>query len=439
MSVSPAPPSVTATETALPNEAPEFAILEPRGTLKIPLTMDRATHPDPIVVPPRHLERGQYLSDTPIDAAHRAIAPGAGTIRSACTATLFGGQVVPAIEFACDSIPFTEEQIAKPTDNAEKFAAISSIQKDDLGPWIERLREAGVHADRRASPDLLSQLIQTMKRPVDTVLCNLLDSDPTACLNSALARQFSQEILAGTMLIARLTGAPVTGLCVDQRLPTNWLAGIRKLIRKTPTRILSMANDYPQADPTLLLFTLLGRRLRPGRLPIEQGVIVLDAAAAFAIGRLFLADERMTHVPLAVRDHSRKLSHFVFAPVGMQLSDLLTTLGEADTDSLIRGGDLLRDVTLPRDSVVSGAELVIHTSDPEPDINPDACIRCGWCIEACPTRVQPAVILEAAQRDNAEMAERAGIEACIECGICSYVCPSKLPLLEGIRGVKGKV
>ena len=126
------------------------------------------------------------------------------------------------------------------------------------------------------------------------------------------------------------------------------------------------------------------------------------------------------------------------APVAMNVGELLHALGENDTDVLIRGGDLLRDHIVSRDAIVSAGELVLHTSDPEPDINPDACIRCAWCIEACPTRVQPAVILEAAQRDDAELAERAGIESCIECGICSYVCPSKLPLLEGIRVMKAR-
>jgi electron transport complex protein RnfC len=336
----------------------------------------------------------------------------------------------------CDPAPHGAEELAKPVENAERFESIRSIQKEDLGAWIERFRDAGIHADRRASPDLLQQLMQAMKRPVDMVLCSILDSDPTACPGAALARQFGHEIVAGTLLVARIVGAPQSMICADQRLPANWLSGIRKLTRKTPARLITMVNDYPQADPTLLLYTLLHRRLQPGRLPVEMGVIVLDAAAAFAIGRRFLADEPMTHVPLAIRDHARKLSHFLMAPIGMPLGDLLSTIGETDGNMLIRGGDLLRDLMITREAVVSGSELVVHTSDPEPDINPDACIRCGWCIEACPTRVQPAVVLEASQQDDLDIAEDAGIEACIDCGICSYVCPSKLPLLEGIRVMK---
>lgn len=240
------------------------------------------------------------------------------------------------------------------------------------------------------------------------------------------------------MLISRLVGASQTIFCVDQRLPANWWNEIRARAGNAPARLLTMANDYPQADPTLLLYTVLNRRLKPGGLPTEQNAVVLDGAAALAIGRYFLADEAMTYTPLAVRDHARKLSHFAFAPIGMTLGDLLRSLGQSDSQTLIRGGDLLREILLTPETTIGPGELVVHTSDSEPDINPEACIRCGWCIEACPTRVQPAVILEAAQRDDLDMAERAGIEACIECGICSYVCPSKLPLLDGIRVMKAR-
>ena len=99
--------------------------------------------------------------------------------------------------------------------------------------------------------------------------------------------------------------------------------------------------------------------------------------------------------------------------------------------------DVLRDVKLPDDAVVSAAgELVLHASPPEPAVIPDPCIRCGWCGETCPTRLRPAGVLEAAQNEDVALAERYGVDACIECGICSYVCPSHLPLLEGVRRIR---
>ena len=99
----------------------------------------------------------------------------------------------------------------------------------------------------------------------------------------------------------------------------------------------------------------------------------------------------------------------------------------------IYGGPPPRDVRVKRDAVVSGAELTLYAVPPQADVVPDPCIRCGWCVEACPVNIHPAALLEAVQHDDMDLADEAGLHACIDCGVCSYICPSKLPLLGGIR------
>jgi electron transport complex protein RnfC len=144
----------------------------------------------------------------------------------------------------------------------------------------------------------------------------------------------------------------------------------------------------------------------------------------------------MLSVPLAVRDHSLRQTAFVFAPIGATVADVVRQAQLSPGSTTFRAGDVLRDLRVPPDAVVGGAELIVHASLPEPAANPDPCIRCGWCVESCPTRVQPAGVLEAAQHEDIELADHYGIEACIECGICSYVCPSRLPLLPAIRQMR---
>jgi electron transport complex protein RnfC len=60
-------------------------------------------------------------------------------------------------------------------------------------------------------------------------------------------------------------------------------------------------------------------------------------------------------------------------------------------------------------------------------------------VEACPVRIHPAGLLEAAQDNDIAAAEWYGLQACVECGICSYVCPSRLPLLPAIRELRADV
>jgi electron transport complex protein RnfC len=410
--------------------ATAFVPIAAKGVLRVPLSLQSSAEAPARLTEAREVRAGERLSGG-------VLAPVNGRLGSMTTASLTDGQTVPAVELtppesAAAAAPAPVVPIA--ADQPQVLPATAGHEQ--LSHWIDRLSAAGVAAHRRSSPDLLAQLFQVVRRPVDTVICNVLDADPAAVLNAQLLRGFAREIVAGTILVARLVNANQTWLAVHERVSLSG-SGVRRIVRGTPAKIVTMANDYPQPDPTLLLYTLLGRRLRSGRLPVEQGCLVLDGAAALAVGRLALLDEPMLRVPVAVREHghadSHGRTHYAFAPVGLPLSQLLAQLDVPTGQMCLRGGELLRDHQLSGDTVISASELVIHHSDPEPPVNPDPCIRCGWCFEACPTGVQPANVLDAAQRDDLDAAQRAGVEACIECGICSYVCPSKLPLLQGLR------
>lgn len=308
------------------------------------------------------------------------------------------------------------------------------MRSAEFSLWIDRLLAAGVVADRVSSPNFVSQLYQCLSRPIDTVLCCVLDSDPNTALNTNVARAFTAELSAGVDLLAKLTGAVRVWVAADPSKAGGWFAGLDPLVRADGLRLAPLRGDYPQAHPTLLLHSLLRRRLRPGRLPVEQGVLLLDASAAVAVGRVARHDAPLLEVPLAVRDHVAQLTHLLSVPIGTPVAHLCAALGIPIQDARLRAGDFLRDQSVPPDAVVSAmGELTLHVTARELGQNPDPCIRCAWCLEACPTRINPAGLLEASQRNDRAMAERFGIDACIECGICSFVCPSRLPLLASIR------
>jgi electron transport complex protein RnfC len=185
-----------------------------------------------------------------------------------------------------------------------------------------------------------------------------------------------------------------------------------------------------------MLYSLLDVRLKPGRLPTERRVLLLDAAAAVAIGRLVLYDRPHLTTPFAVRDHFSRETHLLTLPIGARIGDICRFLGIDQHNHRFRGGDFLRDLWLHEDAPVGTGELVVHSTAIHLDANADPCIRCGWCVEACPMRIHPAGLLEMAQEHDVRGAKRFGLDACIECGVCSYVCPTRLPLLSAIRGLR---
>jgi Na+-translocating ferredoxin:NAD+ oxidoreductase subunit C len=412
------------------NPLPFHPIATPKK-LQVPLSSIPQRHAPATKPIGTSLSVGDLLCESRGESDAAPLSPRAGTIIGTTRVFLCNGTTVDALEIETTADAESLPSAPTPANGTRRI-----FRTADLGLWIDRLLAAGVSAARVGCPDLVSQLYQSMNRPIDTVLCCVLDSDPSLPINATIARAFSAELAAGIDLLSKLLGSRRVWVIADPGTSAAWFASLDPLIRADGLRLIPLRNDYPQADPTLLLHTLLRRKLRPGRLPVEQGVLLLDAAAAVAIGYRLLHDRPMLDLPIAVRDHVRNKTHFLLAPVGTSLNDICRHIGAPPQHVLLRGGELLRDFLLPIDAVIGPGELAIHLSARELDINPDPCVRCGWCIEACPTRIHPVGLLEAAQHGDEKLARRWGIDSCIECGICTYVCPSQLPLLEAIRELR---
>jgi electron transport complex protein RnfC len=385
------------------------------------------------------VRKGDPLTDTPPENFATPLAPADGRIVGVETVELVDGREVPAVvlETTPPEAPDPDEPLHRSgsggggaTLTADLFGEINPSER---GGWIEALRGAGVWADRWTSPDLLGQLHHSLRRPIDTVLCSVLDTDRALPLQSLLADASGAELAAGVDLVAKAVGATRAWVMVDEASPEVFQEGLRQNLDRVGARLVPLRNDYPQANPTLLLYVVLGRRLPPGHLPTETGTLVLDAAAAVSVGRFVQSREAMLTVPVAISAPGAGRVHYLGAPVGTQVSELLAHVRMPDASLVLYGGPPPRDVRVKRDAVVAGTELSIYAVQPGRDTNPDPCIRCGWCVEGCPVHIHPAALLEAVQLDDMDLADDAGLHACIDCGVCSYICPSRLPLLGGIR------
>jgi electron transport complex protein RnfC len=388
--------------------------------------------------PGTSVRRGQPLVDQPAESSHVPLAPANGILGTVRPIRLTTGRPAAAVELTVSDQSPQETRSGAPGDG------------DSLVGWLERIRAAGVWADRHASPDLIGQLNQAVARPIDTLICTILDSDASLRLNAAIAAGYADLVVGGVTLLSRITGArrallavesfgrasPSAGRASPSAAGTDWLTLLGQSVLSRKLQVVDLANDYPQSDPTLMVYSLTHRRLRPGNLPTARGVMVLDAAAAMAVGNAADRRQPMLTVPVAVHHHAQRQSHFLQVPVGTTVEHVLKELSIPPDPTIVRGGDLLRDLRLRPDAVIAGGELTIHVTAPEIPVIPEPCIRCAWCVEACPTQVNPASVLDAAQRRDVKFAERAGIGACIECGVCAHVCPSQLPLLEAIREIR---
>lgn len=301
---------------------------------------------------------------------------------------------------------------------------------------LDALDRAQVTIARMSSPDLAAQLRGAVGRPVDTVVCSLLDADETAPLNATVAADFSADVCMVVRWLATATKAGRVFAVTDRA---------QQVPRLSDVHVAAIAHAYPQLHASLLLKIVLDRRLRPGRSPVEAGVLVLDAAAALAVAGLLRAlaagGTPTTAMPAAVHDAAIRRTGYALAAPAVTWREVLPQFGAPFAGRIAEGagahlGPLLTARPADVGQLVGRAgEATLHVGavSAAAVATAEPCIRIGWCHDVCPAGVKPALVLEAAQSRLPHLAESAGLGDCVYCGLCQFVCPSGLPLLEGIR------
>ena len=90
--------------------------------------------------------------------------------------------------------------------------------------------------------------------------------------------------------------------------------------------------------------------------------------------------------------------------------------------------------------VMKGTSGLLFFTDKEyRHYEPKDCLRCGRCVQHCPMRLMPFMIMAHSELGNLEQAVRYGLKDCMECGTCSYICPSRRHLVQTIKMAKANL
>src|SRR5688572_22319769 len=204
-SVGPPPPMSASADAASPSTPGAPLALPLPSKLCVPLPSDIEDIAAAVLAPGTRVTPGQPLLVSTAGAAHVPLAPVAGVVRRVTQVRLLGGRAgtSPALEIDVDLA-------APPPDTAAAAATAAGANVSlpiDVATLIDRLRSCGVRADRSCSPDLLAQLHEAVRRPIDTVLCSLMDAAGGSALSAVVLRTTGKELLAGLEAIGKATGA----------------------------------------------------------------------------------------------------------------------------------------------------------------------------------------------------------------------------------------
>ena len=130
------------------------------------------------------------------------------------------------------------------------------------------------------------------------------------------------------------------------------------------------------------------------------------------------------------------------AAIGTNFAELVEAAGgfKVHPEKIISGGPMMGFAMFGLDVPVvktSSALLAMSKDDVAASTQEaTACINCGRCVEACPSRIVPSRLADFAEHYDEEMFEKWHGMECVECGSCSYTCPAKRSLAHAIKSMR---
>ncbi len=402
-------------------DAPIGAWKRPEKLL-LPLAPCRGASARPIVQPGENVTTGERIAIGG-NGAVDIFAPLAGRVAKLTTAPIVRRRamaMVPAIEL---------RDLSRPTG----ICALSEVfdwKNASAEALRARIAEGGLTTHRSDPISLARWIERAVAKKCDVLIANVMEGEPFVTSAHRLLVEHGADVIRGLAILGRCMGAVRTILVVDQRRTDDY----RELV--APARTYSIVRialepKYPLGADNILLKVLRRREVPPGSSPMDVGTAVIDAATCFATYRqVACGAPQSSRVVTVSGDRVEKSGNF-WVPFGIACESLV---GRAEPP-VIHGGPMTGVRTggdLPT-GPSTDAVLAINAAAPAA---PTPCIRCSWCTDHCPARLNVAALNDMFELAEIDRARRAGVLACVDCGVCSYVCPARLPLSQRVRQLK---
>ncbi len=281
----------------------------------------------------------------------------------------------------------------------------------------------------------------------ETILMNCAECEPLLKLHRQLLKEHAYEIVKTFSMIADVVNAKEAVIGIKKEYKET-IKALEAVIGEFPkVRIHLLSSVYPMGDEVVLIYEATKKVVRPGGLPIEQGVAVFNVETIYNIYRAVEKNEPVTDKVISVvAEVSNPVT--VRVPIGCTVEDVVSLAGNTTVKDPVYfiGGPMMgfigsgtQPVTkmtnailvLPKDHV-----LVVkknRNTSVEMKRAASVCCQCQMCTDLCPRHnlghpIEPHMFMRAASnKDFQDVHPFLNTLYCSSCGLCEmFSCPQGL-------------
>lgn len=312
---------------------------------------------------------------------------------------------------------------------------------DTLSDLITAVRNSGLVGLGGAGFPTSVKLNIPSDKNVDTLIINVAECEPYITSDHREILEDSWDVISGIITVKEFLDIHRVIIGIENNKP-DAIRALREIADSSvdpnnEIRVLPIKATYPQGAEKILIKACTGREVPVGGLPSDAGCLVMNVGSIAFIARYLKTGIPLISRRLTVDGGCIENPVNVIAPIGTPIKDVINFVGgyKEPPYKLIMGGPMM-GIALPNDDlyILKQNNAILALSEKEAKYNePTACIRCGRCLDACPMRLQPLEIANAADRGDTDGLKFYNIMNCMECGCCSFACPAKRHLVQQIR------
>ncbi len=396
----------------------------------VPLSMHTGAPATPLVKVKDEVKTGQIIGKSnafitayvhsPITGVVKAIEPSPHPVVGQATAVIIEGDGVDIPDYS------------PPNKKWEEM---------DPKEIISLIKEAGIVGLGGAAFPTHVKLSPPPGKKVEMLIINGAECEPYLTSDDRIMQERTKDLIEGIRILKRACGATEVVLAVEDNKHLA-IKALEKELSNSPAKgvikLEVLKTRYPQGSEKQLIQAITQKEVPSGGLPIDVGVVVQNVGTAVAVFEAVTLGKPLIERVVTVTGDAVKNPGNFLVRIGTPFKDLIEKAGGfvEKPAKVIMGGPMMGIAQYSIDvPVVKGTSGILALKKESVEIHePYPCIKCSFCIKACPQKLMPQILAKLAKKEMwSKMKYEYHLMDCIECGCCTYVCPAKIPIVQWIR------
>ena len=316
-------------------------------------------------------------------------------------------------------------------------AKLSDLSKEDI---LKRIQEGGVVGQGGAGFPTHVKLSPKEPDKIDHILVNGAECEPYITSDYRRMMEEPESIVGGLEVILKAFPKAVGCICIEDNKP-DCIARMKEAIKgKERMEVKELKTKYPQGGERTLIYAVTGREINSTMLPADVGCVVDNVETVTSVYKAVILGQPVISRNVTVTGDGIRTPKNFSVLTGTDLSELVDAAGglKEKIAKAISGGPMMGFAMYTTDTPITktSSSILCMSKDEVSACEPTACINCGRCVDACPSRIIPSRLADFAERHDEEAFLKFNGLECVECGSCSYVCPAKRQLKQAIGSMR---